>query len=340
MNTPLARREDLLVSVCFAELPPLEEALPLLRTLADQLNARYRYWEVLIAVQPDGASAFEEQLLEQGNVRLLSVRHGTPYYRCRAMVASEAIGDVVALTAFEELAVLDIVALVDASSASGSIVMGRRQSGGMLDPVMRGLGRSAGFRADGRGMLSTAFPRSLLNRILAHPDRQLALRFPPVDQGIGVEWQDSHTAEARTFRQHNVERRVKLVHRLLVSSAPRVLTLVALLSLLVVASATAFTLYAIVVWLTFKNVQPGWFTTSFVLGLTAGFLGLAIFGLSIGIQKVLETISIDASDDVIGERSAVDLFDQVMQELNVETAGNKSRIVHARVSESPTLPES
>jgi hypothetical protein len=97
-----------------------------------------------------------------------------------------------------------------------------------------------------------------------------------------------------------------------------VLTVVSLLSLAVVFAGVAFAIYAVVVWATLKTIQPGWFTTSLVLSLTAAFLGVAIFGLSIGLQKVIEALISDAGDDIVDERSTVDMFDQAMKELNVE----------------------
>lgn len=325
------RREDMMVSVCIPELIELGESVRALRRLADSLTTRYRYWEVLIAVSPDGAPALEDQLLSVGNVRLLKLRHGTPFYKCRAVIAAEAIGDIVALASIEDLDVLSLVDMIDAADANGGIVIGQRHGGGFMHPLMRALGRSAGFRADGRSMLTAAFPRPLLNQLLAHPDRQLALRFPPVDAGIAVVWQPTHSRGARESNsRRNIGRRLKLVFRLLVSSAPRVLTLVALLSLLVSGSGIAFTIYSVVVLMTFEQVQPGWFTTAFVLGLTASFLGLAIFGLSIGLQKAIEGNGAEQADDIVGERSAVDLFDQVMQELNVDVEANSGRTAASR----------
>jgi hypothetical protein len=72
-----------------------------------------------------------------------------------------------------------------------------------------------------------------------------------------------------------------------------------------------------VVWLTLPT-QPGWFTTSIVLSLTAFFLGCAILGLSMGLQKVIELLSGEANEDIVDEQASGDLFGQVMQELNVE----------------------
>jgi len=317
MTTP-APRDDLLVSLCFADSVPDEETLARLKALTTRLTARFRYWEILLIADADAAGDYDRLIAETPNIRLLKVRRGMPFYRRRAAAASEAIGDVVVLAAIEELPALDLVEMIEAAEAGGSIVIGRRNRPSLINPALQALGGGAGFRVDSRDMLTAAYPRTLLNRLLAHPDKLLALRFPPDDHSIPVVWRMGGKAAAPARSLREVGRRFNLIQRLLVSSAPRVLTLVALLSLAVVVSALAFAVYAVVVWLTLPSTQPGWLTTSLVLSLTAFFLGCAIFGLSVGLQNVIEALTNDLGDDIVDERSSVDLFGQVMQELNVE----------------------
>ncbi len=318
-----ARRDDLFVSVAVPELSAGLGAAEIVRRIAGALAERFRYWEILIVVGPDAAQGLEPLLTGGGNIRLLTVRHGTPFYRRRVAVAAEAIGDVVLLVSLDEEPLLDLVAMIERAEARAGIVIGRRASASLLNPVLRALGRSAGFRADGRDMLTAAYPRPLLSQLLAHPDRQLALRFPPSDEGIPVEMQECRGAGGPSRSIRDVRRRLDLLFRLLISSAPRVLTLVALLSLLVTASAVAFAGYAVIVWLTFPSVEPGWFTTSIVLSGTAAFLGLAIFGLTIGMHHVMDAHAADTAADIIAERSEADLFGQVVHELNVEMEESK-----------------
>lgn len=308
-------RDDILVSVCFAEARAGTETLTALRALAGEMAARFRYWELLLVAEAD--AGFEPLMRDLPNVRLLTVRHGAPFYRRRAAAASEAIGDVVVLAAVDELAALDVVEMVETAEASGSIVVGRRGRGSLLNPALRALGRSAGFRVDARDMLTAAYPRTLLNRLLAHPDRLLALRFPPEDHSLPVHWREAEGRDAARRQLQEIGRRFNLVQRLMVSSAPTVLSLVVALSLLVILSSLAFAGYALAILLT-STPEPGWFTTSIVLSLTAFFLGCAILGLSMGLQKVIELLSGEADEDIVGERASGDLYAQVLHELNVE----------------------
>jgi hypothetical protein len=181
------------------------------------------------------------------------------------------------------------------------------------------LGRTAGFRVSAEDMLTAAWPRTILNQLLNHPDRELALRFPPSDQALPVVRREaSAIGSVRSTR--DLGRRLSLIQRLLVSSAPIVLSVVALFSLVVVVAAGVLAVYAVAVWLFLPTVQPGWFTTTLVISLTSGFLGAAVFGLAIGLQSIIEILRDRRLDDVINERGATDLFGNVLRELNVEIA--------------------
>lgn len=316
-------REDIFVSVCLVDAGEESAAyLSDLAALADRLSERFHYWEMLLAVAAD--SDVDETALvgRVRNVRMLRLRSGTPFYRRRVAVAAEAIGDAVVLTSFAEIAALDLIEMIETASRTGAIVVGRAGGTHVLNHAVRALGHSAGFRVDARDMQTVAYPRTLLNLLLAHPDSALAMRFPPSDGAVPVRWSEAGNHRARrTLSVKELSRRLGLIHKLLIASAPRVLSGFALLSLLVVLSAVTYCAYVTVVWLTFAHVQPGWVTTSFFMGMTAAFLGGAIFGLAIGLQRVLDLLTQDLNEDIVGEVAAVDLFAQAMRELNIEVAG-------------------
>lgn len=316
-------RDDVFVSVCFADDADPESLLGRLEPLVQELAGAFRYWEILIAVSEDNKDNFDPILSRVANVRILAVRRATPFYRRRVAVVSEAIGDIVALCVLDEIPFLDIIDMLRTAAEDEAIVIGSRRSKSMLTPLLLALGRTAGFRVSAEDMLTALWPRTLLNQLLAHPDRELALRFPPSDQALPVvRRQASGSGAARSVR--DVGRRLSLVQRLLVSSAPIVLSAVALFSLLVVGFAGVLAAYAVAVWLFLPNVQPGWFTTMLVISLTSGMLGAAIFGLAIGLQSVIETLRGRRLDDIVGERSATDLFGRALRELNVEISTENS----------------
>lgn len=314
------RREDFLVSLCLADLPRDGDEIQLLRDLAGQIDARCRYWEILIVMEGGTQTDCTALLQEVPNLRILRTRGLPSYYRRRAIAATEAIGDIVLLTALDDIEGFDIPAMVLAAADGDRVIIGQRDRRQvLLDPLLAVLGQGSGFRVTAGDMLTAAYPRTILNRLLARKDRTLALRFPPRDSGIPVDYLPVRAGVPARRSSSGVLQRLGLVQRLLVNFAPLVLGVVSLLSVLVTISALAFAVYAVVVWISLETVQPGWLTTSLVLSLTAAFLGVAIFGLATGLMKLLDLLTPDPHDDVVDEQGRADLFTLVTRDLNVET---------------------
>ncbi len=326
-SAPTGRqRDDLLISIALSAPPRDAGQLAQLSALARSLDSRFRYWEMLIAFDPERDGAADVLQAAIPNLRLLHLRPGASFYHRRLAVASEAIGDVVLLTAASELGYLDMPAMIEQAEARQVLVMGRHVAANPLGSLALALGRGAGLTIGPHDMLTMALPRALLGIVLAHPDRLLATRFPPVDQRLPIVRQDiapnPHLPRFRAGSETGplLFRRTEILHRLTISSAPRVLTLVAVAALMATGGGLLFAIYSVVVWLTLAHVQPGWFTTSLALSLTAVFLGFAIFGLSIGLRRVLEALTASDEDLVIDEAAPIDLFGKVMDEFNVEIA--------------------
>ena len=311
-------RDDILVSVCLTDIPANEPPVHAVRQLADRLAQVFRYWELIVAMADDVDPAVLSLLRAIPNMRLLKMRHGTPFYRRRSAVANEAIGDVVVLAAFDELATLDVVKMIDTAQSEGVIVIGERAARGALYPGLRTLGRSAGFRVNPRSMLTMSFPRTLLNQLLAHTNPPLALRFPPAETAFPIQAQRAHGRAQRRITPKTLGRRILLLQKLLISSAPNVLNVTAVLSVLLTIAALSYLFYAVFVLFLVPNVQPGWFSTSVLLGGMTAFLGLAVFGISIGLQKALEYMAGSRPEDIVGEISSLDLFGHALHDLNVE----------------------
>jgi hypothetical protein len=315
----MTRREDFLVSVCFAEAPGDAPARACLRALAARLDAAWRYWEIVIVTDAAETAKLDPLLADLPNLRVLGTRGLSEHYRRRVIGASEAIGDLVVLAALDETDHLDIPAMLDEAAETGDVIVARRDERRvLLDGILGVLGHSSGFRVQARDMQTAVLPRTLLNRLLARADRQLALRFMPRDAGVPVRYREIPQG-CKPTRAGGLRRRLGIVQKLLVHSAPSVLGWVSVLSILTALGALAFAVYAVCVWLFASAVQPGWFTTSLAISLTAFFLGVAIFGLASGLLKLIDLVTPDALDDVVDERGHADLFARVAQDLNVET---------------------
>jgi hypothetical protein len=319
-------REDVLVTIGFADAPqtPIERAA--FDAMVSALSARFRYWELLIACDLRMRDRMEPLFRGVANLRMLWLAPGTTFYQRREATAAAAIGDIVVLAAPDELRHLDVVGMAERAAAEGAVVIGQHAGNPPLSGAVAALGRGAGLRIATHDMLTAAFPRGLLDIVLRHPDRLLGLRFLPVDPRLPVVLQPCSAAagiplfHGGSSTGPRFSRRLHILHRLMVGAAPRVLTLTALIALLATAGALAFSVYSVVAWMVLAHTQPGWLTTSLAIGGTSSFLGLAVFGLSIGLQRLLELVVRADGEIVVDESGTVELFGKVRDELNVEIA--------------------
>ena len=322
--TPHPRREDILVSVCIPDCPPDADARDAIRALAERLDARYRFREILLIVDERDHEAYLPLVTDVGEVRLFAVPRATGHYERRAIAATEAIGDVTLIAHHAELAAIDAVGMIEEAARSEQAVRVRRPResvvmAGLAAPLV-GLGRAAGFNVDLRDLQSVAVPRTMLNKLLGHPQPDLALRFLPRDPGLA----ERHLAPGQPLRgggdSARMGRRLQLLQKLLVYSAPSLLLLVTLSSALLTLLGLASALYTVFVFFTVDDIAPGWITTSSMLSFTAIFLGVAILGLSLGLQRLFSQLGNAGFADRAFEINRVDLFGKVAGDLNVDIA--------------------
>lgn len=316
-------REDILVSICFAEAEDPEVARARIAPLAEALKARYRYWEILIVNEIGRETAFEPVLAALPNLRYLSVAPGLDGAQRRVVGASEAIGDIVVMTSPSEVAAMDIPAMIEEAHEAGAVVIGRRASTATAEPLIVALGRASGFQASSRDMQTMAIPRTVLNRLLEDANPVLALRFPPRDSSVKVIRRAPDTpVSAFGGASSRLSSRFDLLMRMVTDAGPALLGGVAALSALMVLGAILFAVYVVAVYLTHPQVAEGWTTLSLAISGTLGFLGAALFAICITLRKVAEIIRGGAVDHLVAERSSVDLFDSVANALNVDTDGS------------------
>lgn len=316
---PMKPRDDVLVSVGFIEVSQTSDEFETLRHISKELDRYFRYWEILVIADAEEYGALSALTELIPNLRLLKVRMGTTMYRKRFVLATQAIGDVLAMTTGGEIESVDLVSMIETSINEASIVVSRRKNGNILDPVIGALGKSSGFHVSTRDMQTIVYPRSLLDILAARFDKELALRFAPHDASVKLtEYVVSKDKLPERRGLSGTGRRLSIIQKLMVNLAPRILGYLSVFSVFVAVVAFFFSGYVFGVWIFVETIQPGWITTSLVLSGTASFLGLAIFCLASGLQMIIDLVSPDRGCDVIDESSSVDLFSEVMTELNVD----------------------
>jgi hypothetical protein len=316
--SPIKPREGVLVSVCFGELSADKSAFDAVANLAREVERCFRFFEVIVVADESRKDAYLALIHHIKNLRLFTVPDGTAYYRRRVIAAEEAIGDVVFLANTAELCSINPINMIERAYDEQTGVMATRGSNASsrsLGALLVFLGRMAGFNVNLNDLQTFSLPRTMLNHILAHPDPDLALRFPPRDARMPLV---STEVNLSVLRDIGFRRRLLLLQKLLVNLAPRLLILVTLTSALLTVLGLSFGIYVLGVWMVLDKLAPGWLTLSAALSLSAFFIGISIMGLSLGLQQLLARTYRDSFDSVSSEINRVDLFGQVASDLNIE----------------------
>lgn len=310
-------RDDILISACVHDIAPVAQGVETLEQLALSLGETFRYWEILLAVPADADSDWITAFRAVPNLRLLRLRQGLGSYRQRTVLAAEAIGDVVLIASADEIGFLDARQMILDAHRTNSLVIGDRGKTSFLDLFLGVAGNSSGFRVNARFMQTIALPRGLLTRVLNQPEQQLALRFPPRDRSIPIALHQPRPDFLTKSRRRGLGSRLHLAQRLIVSSAPNVLLALSVASFFTALGGLLFLLYVVLIWIFHDAIQPGWVTTSGILGISATFMGLVGLGLSTGMQKIIDLLGHEESDDILEEISRINIYAGLHEDLNV-----------------------
>lgn len=315
-------REDVVVSACFSELTASDSTFAAIRALATTLDSAFRFREIILVVEDTQRTAFLRLVEEVADLRLFVVRQGTEYYERRVIAAEEAIGDLVLIGNIDEVAHIDVLAFLTHAEQAGAIALANR---GVRRPIkdclawpLIALGRLAGFMVNPSDFQTSAMPRTLINRILAHDEPRLALRFPPRDPALPLAYFRAEQNVAARTAFLGLPRRVLLLQTLLVYLAPLMLSVVSILSTVLALVGFAYGAYIIGAVVLVDRLAPGWLTTNIMLAVSAGFMGLSTLGLSLGLQHLLRQHSKLRNQRVSEEVNRIDLFGKVASDLNVE----------------------
>lgn len=315
-------REDILVSICFSDIPATEAAFATVRKLAQRLDSRFRFREIILVLDDNGHENYLPLVEQIADLRLFTIRQGNSYYDRRVIAAEEAIGDVVLIGNFDEIPHIDLLEMLERAAGQNTILLATRSNrhsvrSGLSTPIIA-LGRAAGFKVNLNNLQTIALPRPQLNQILSHSDPQLALRFPPSDPRLPLSFFSVESNVPFKGGLDQLRRRVQLLQKLLVYMAPILLMLVTLSSTVLTLLGFGYAIYVVGVWIFIDNLAPGWLTTSAMLSLSATFMGVSILGLSLGLQQVLNHGSKNNLEKIAHEINRIDLFGKVASDLNVD----------------------
>jgi len=310
---------DYFVSLCLAQENSVARELEAISVLARTCGRHLKYWEIVYVIGESDRSAIHralDGLAAIKNLRIVLVRDAVGYYRRRVVAATEAIGDVVVLTSFNELAAVDVTAFAAAAAKNDQVVIGRRAGSNSIRFFTHWLiGRVCNHRVNDRDLKTIALPRSRLVPILLRPTASIDLRFEP-KRGV-ARYLRKELRLTSTGGEAGLRQRLDLLTEIIASSAARFLNAIAVLSGLVFAFAVSYAIYAVAVMLLRDNVQPGWFSTAIVQSGSTAFVSLGLAVIALGIATIVDRIEGGVRQDFVDELGNISLNDRA-HDLNVE----------------------
>ena len=263
----MTKSPEYLVSFCLAQEGDVARELDAIAALAATCDENLQYWEIVYVAAEFHRSAIEAAIDKFAAIkclRIVLVRDAVNYYRRRKIAASEAIGDVVVLTSFNEMARADLLAFAEEAMASNRIVIGHRAKQVGFQSISYSLiGLISRHRADGRDLKTIALPRNHLVAILNRSSAPIDLRFEP-KRGV-VSYLRKELPLTNAGGEAGLLQRLELLAEIIATSAPRFLVMFAVASAIVSAFATIYGFYAVAVILLRNDVAPGWFSTAIAL---------------------------------------------------------------------------
>ena len=255
---------------------------------ATLLDQRYAFSEVLIVIN-DGLEEALEAVRRVAplvaETRVLQVGEATGFDDIAISGYREAIGDLVVLTSTDELALIDLSALLAPLHDGDRLVRVRRRRADLLERAGSRLVRAlTGLQVDTRYLRTLGLSRELLSELLAQPhyiqmfrfrgnaleDRQAVIKIdrPKVRGGLGT-----------------ALRRLELTARLVSVAAPRLLRLSSALCATLAVASLGFVLYTLAVWLLLDDVAAGWTSLALVLGTWISVQMIATAALCLGLSR-------------------------------------------------------
>jgi len=323
----MSKLPEYLASFCLAQESDFGAEVDAICALDQLCGQSLQYWEIVYVVGEYhrlGIQALAGKLATIKNLRIVIVRDATSYYRRRVIAASEAIGDVIVLTAFNEMSKADIIAFAKEAMADNRIVIGRNMESRWLFPTFHWiLGLISRYRVDARDLKTIAVPRNRLVGILARPTAAIDLRFEP-KRGIDP-YVRRPVRLSNSVGEAGLKRRLELLVEIISTSAARFLAAYAFASLIVSIISACYGVYAVAVIFTLDNIQPGWFSTAIAQSGSVTFLALGLAVIALGIANIVDRMDGGPHDAIIDEIGNISFYERV-HDLNVEITSRVHKV--------------
>lgn len=323
------QKNDSFFSVCIIDDHNSEKELKnSVQLISTSFENTYKFWEIILVSSVDNKkrNTIDSILINSKNIRYIGVKDNLSHYQKRVIASQEAIGDYILLTSPDEIEEINFIEMLESSFLESKIVIANyNRSSRFLNWITSILGSMAGYRVSDQTARTIVFPRTNLNYILEHYDNYIGLRYLNFnDFQDAIIYEINFKNSKRNFL-YSLSQKFDLAWRLIVLSAPKILFIIAFLSILAIFLGLFSVFYVFLVLVFLTDIQPGWATTTLLISSLVILLGGVLFGISLGIQRLIDLLSKDDRNSIIQERDANNLFSIEEKKFNVTSNDENSK---------------
>lgn len=324
-------RSEILVSFVLVSNGEARTDLDAVKRVSAYAGARFDFYElILLAAAPgrDWLETVRAEAVDIDNIRVIVLEEKQHYDDAVYSALQLSIGDVVICdeTAASTAKVFDDLlesCLVDGNELVKTVASGTRRFSPeriVLRLVRFGLYAFVGRRIETDILRAFCVNRAAATRISESND---ALRYFRL-LNLSDQFREDRVAVEGTSRGSRLDgilRKSQISAFLVSAAASRILSGIAVLSLLLCLLSFAYTIYAVLIWLFLDSVSQGWTSLSLVLSVlfAANFGVLA--AICLGVLEMLRSSRAQKPPALMQEINNADLFAQA-KNLNIEIAEN------------------
>ena len=208
--------------------------------------------------------------------RFIWVDNSTQYYAMRSISANEAIGDRVLIANSSGFANSEAIDILRADQEEDFVFFRRKR--GLQSLIFRALSSLSSYDIDPSYTTEMIVRKRALHKLNHLHEKGLAFRFP---NSNNAEFNKIIKSEKNRRGKNTIRRRAALLIDVIFSSITSIFIGLCGLSVISAVLGAAYMIYAIIVYASDVDVQPGWFSTSVMLSMFTVVFSLFVFSASV-----------------------------------------------------------
>ena len=282
--------------------------------LVSPLTSAYEFYELIFIDRIQNREKSAAIIEAIPNSRFLWVDNTEDHYSMRAIAASEAIGDRIIITSIPDLRTIDVFKYLIEDSQEDIVFFRYKPRLGSV--IFRSISSFSQYKIDPAFSDTILIRQASMHKLQRLPETRLAFRFPhnSNQNDTSINKLPQGTPSFRNFK-----RRFSLLMDIVFSSLKTIFICLNVLSCFSGLIGVSYFIYAVFIYTSGIDVQPGWFSTSVVMSFFIFVLSLFIFCCSALFLYFVDVIirTSTFSYNLVAMDENLKLFSKLESEANV-----------------------